>query len=144
MVDETRVLRLLRGLNQALDALDREAEAGAARRADPLWLPGVKYLLVTSVEACLDVAQHLCAAQGWGPPRDNGDAMTLLGKHGVLTEPAAAKLRRAVGFRNVLVHGYAEVDDGIVGGRVHNLGDLREFATAVAGWLESEARLRGS
>lgn len=45
------------------------------------------------------------------------------------------RLRRAVGFRNVLVHDYVEVDDGIVIDRLGNLVDLDDFVAAVAGWV---------
>ena len=39
---------------------------------------------------------------------------------------------KAVGFRNVLVHDYIEVDDSVVAGRLGNLGDLDEFVRQVA------------
>lgn len=137
MVDETRVLRLLRSLTDDVGNLEAEAAAAADRRADPMWLPGVKYTFVTAVEAAVDVAQHVCAAQGWGPPRDNGDAVQLLGRHGVLDAALAPRLRQAVGFKNVLVHEYVDVDDDVVLARLADLSDLRAFARAVATWLPS-------
>lgn len=69
MVDETRVLRLLRSISDDVAVLKAEAAAGEDRRADPMWLRGVKYTFVTAIEACVDVAQHICAAEGWGPLR---------------------------------------------------------------------------
>lgn len=137
MVDETRVLRLLRAVTDDLVFLESEASAPAERRADPVWLRGVKYAFLTAVEACLDVAQHLCSSEGWGPPSDNGDAMRLLGAHGVLTPDLADQMRRAVGFRNVLVHEYVAVDDAVVLRRLDDLTDLRRFVTAVADWLSA-------
>lgn len=137
MVDETRVLRLLRAVTDRVATLEIEADASPERRRDPLWLPGVKYLFATAIEACVDAAQHVCAAQGWGPPRDNGDAMALLGTHGVLDPSLAGSIRRAVGFRNVLVHDYAEVDDRIVEARLTDLSDLRDFVASVVDWLPS-------
>lgn len=137
MVDETRVLRLLRAVSDDLAVLRAEARAGADRRADPIWMRGVKYTFVTAIEACVDVAHHVCATQGWGPPRDNGDALRLLGAHGVLTDDLAAAMRRAAGFRNVLVHDYATVDDDIVLSRLADPTDLRHFVAAVTGWLPS-------
>ena len=47
---------------------------------------------VARAEACVDVAQHICAAEGWGPPADNGDAVRLLGEHGVLTTELAVSM----------------------------------------------------
>jgi hypothetical protein len=81
VVDDVRVLRLLRAVTDDLHLLRQEAGAGDARRADPLWLRGVKYTFVTSIEVCIDIAQHICSAQGRGPPADNGDAMKALGCH---------------------------------------------------------------
>lgn len=135
MVDEVRVLRLLRSISDDLAVLRAEAAADPMRRGDPLWLRGVKYTFVTAIEAGVDVAQHVCASEGWGPPRDNGDAVRLLGVHGVLPLDLADRMRRAVGFRNVLVHDYVQVDDGIVLDRLGNLVDLDDFVAAVAAWV---------
>ena len=44
----------------------------------------------------------------------------------------AGELRKASGFRNVLVHGYINVDDDVVRARLEDLDDLRAFATAIA------------
>jgi uncharacterized protein YutE (UPF0331/DUF86 family) len=59
VVDEVRVFRLLRAITDALDVLRQEASAGEERRADPMWLRGVKYTFVTSIEVCVDIAQHI-------------------------------------------------------------------------------------
>ena len=135
MVDEDRVLRLLRSIADDTAVLRHEAGASEERRQDPIWLRGVKYTFVTAIEACVDVAQHICATQGWGPPADNGDAVRLLGKQGVLTTELATSIRKAVGFRNVLVHDYVEVDDSVVAGRLKGLDDLEEFVRQVAAYV---------
>jgi len=135
MVDEDRVLRLLRSITDDVSVLKSESEAGEDRREDPIWLRGVKYTFVTAIEACVDVAQHICATEGWGPPADNGDAVRLLGDHGVCTPGLARSIRQAVGFRNVLVHDYIRVNDEIVIDRLKSLGDLEEFVTQVAAFV---------
>lgn len=135
MVDELRVTRLLRSVTDDLAVLESEAPADAARRADPMWLRGVKYSFVTAIEACVDIAQHICATEGWGPPGDNGDAVELLGRHGVVPADVATAMRKAVGFRNVLVHEYVEVEDTVVTGRLEDLSDLRHFVRSVGSWV---------
>lgn len=139
MVDETRVLRLLRAVTDDVTVLRTEAGAAPDRRADPLWLRGVKYTFVTAIEACVDVAQHLCASEGWGPPSDNGDAIALLGRHDVLGPTLAEAMRRAVGFRNVLVHEYVTVSDAIVLARLDDPTDLERFAAEVAAFVTGSA-----
>jgi uncharacterized protein YutE (UPF0331/DUF86 family) len=68
-------------------------------------------------------------------PAPNGHAVALLGDHGVLPASLARSLRQAVGFRNVLVHAYVEVDDSVVLRQLAELGDLEVFLSAVADWL---------
>lgn len=128
---------MLRAVTDDLSVLRCEARAGEDRRADPMWLRGVKYTFVTSIEACIDVAQHICSAQGWGPPADNGDAMKVLGSHGVLNGELSDVMRKAVGFRNVLVHEYVEVSDEIVVARLGDLGDLEQFVERVLALLSA-------
>ena len=137
MVDDARVLRLLRAVSDDLAVLRAEAAAGASRRQDPMWLRGVKYAFVTAIEACVDCAQHVCSSQGWGPPHDNGDAMRLLGHHGVVSSPLAVAMRQAVGFRNVLVHEYVTVDDAVVLARLQDLSDLERYVAAVAEYVSA-------
>jgi uncharacterized protein YutE (UPF0331/DUF86 family) len=137
VVDDVRVARLIRSLADDLSVLKAEASAPALRRADPMWLRGVKYAFVTGIEALVDVAQHVCASEGWGPPQDNGDAVRLLGAHGVLDAQLAEGLRRAVGFRNVLVHEYVRVDDDVVLARLADLSELEEFVGQVGRWLRT-------
>lgn len=135
MVDGDRILRLLRSITDDVSVLKGESGADKNRRDDPIWLRGIKYTFVTAIEACVDVAQHICATEGWGPPADNGDAVRLLGEHGVCTPELARSIRRAVGFRNVLVHDYIQVDDDIVIGRLGALGDLEDFVAQVAAFV---------
>ncbi|MHC1560629.1 type VII toxin-antitoxin system HepT family RNase toxin [Actinomycetospora sp. C-140] len=135
MVDEVRVERLLRAVADDIAFLRIESGADQDRRDDPAWLRAIKYAFVTAIEACVDVAQHFCASEGWGPPATNADAMVVLGRHGVLDADLARQLGRAVGFRNVLVHEYVTVDDALVVRRLADLSDLDGFTSAVARWM---------
>ncbi len=140
MVDERRLARLLQGVTDELAYLHaRAADDRAALRADEERLSGLKYRFVTSIEGVINVAHHICASEGWGPPADNADAVRLLGRHGVLDGGLAARVARAVGFRNLLVHRYAIVDDDRVVGSLDQLDDLDGFVAQVAGWLAKES-----
>ena len=131
MVDKVRVLRLLRSVTDDLAVLEQESQGLEVRRNDVMWLRGVKYTFITAIEACIDVAQHICSAEGWGPPVDNGDALRLLGKHSVLSPELATAMRKAVGFRNVLVHEYIAVSDEVVVAQLQDLSDLDAYVRKV-------------
>lgn len=140
MVDEGRVVRLLRAIADRTERLAGASMTAPADRA-PLWLDAVKYLFVTTIEGCIDVAQHIAAAEGFTAPDSNAAALRLLGTHGVIDPGLAEALARAVGFRNVLVHQYAEVDDDRVVDALGRLDDFRDFVSQVSAWL---VRARGA
>jgi uncharacterized protein YutE (UPF0331/DUF86 family) len=67
--------------------------------------------------------------------------MKELGAHDVLTVEVADAMRKAVGFRNVLVHEYVEVSDEIVVSRLGDLRDLEHFVEQVTTFVHGK---RGS
>lgn len=73
------------------------------------------------------------------PPESNADALRTLGRHGVLSVPLGDAMALAVGFRNVLVHGYVEVDDRRVVAFLNEVGDLQAFVDSVAAWTTNQA-----
>lgn len=84
MVDELRVRRLLRQATDTVELLYEEAGADDAVRAQRRWLDSIKYNFIAAIECCVDVGQHICAVNGWGPPASNADTFKILPAHGVL------------------------------------------------------------
>jgi uncharacterized protein YutE (UPF0331/DUF86 family) len=132
VVDEVRVRRLLRQAMDIVDFLDAEAVAEPSVRAHRRWLDSVKYNFIAAIECCVDVGQHLCAVQGWGPPSTNAETFRILAAHAVLDHDLAERMARASGFRNVLVHEYVEVRDDLVVANLSRTRDIRSFVGAVA------------
>ncbi|MGI8985664.1 MAG: DUF86 domain-containing protein [Nocardioidaceae bacterium] len=53
-----------------------------------------------------------------------------------ISPEVAEPMRRAVGFRNVLVHEYVEVDDSVVIARLMDLADVEAFVRECATFVE--------
>jgi uncharacterized protein YutE (UPF0331/DUF86 family) len=88
--------------------------------------------LQRAVEASIDLAGHLIAANGWELPRDAADGFRVLGSHGVVPAALTETLAKMVGFRNVAVHSYREIDPRIVHGIARDrLVDFESFVGAV-------------
>ena len=135
MVDELRLRRVLRQAVDTVDFLDAEAVADPSIRAERRWLDSIKHNFIAAIECCLDVGQHLCAVQGWGPPATNADTFRILAAHEVLHHDIAERMARASGFRDVLVHGSVEVREDLVVAHLARTSDIRVFVGAVADWL---------
>ena len=86
-----------------------------------------------AIQICVDLGNHLISSRGWKAPGTMAETFSILNENGVLDENLAGSLARAVGFRNVSVHQYHEIDWV----RVHrlvtkDLGIFRAFAGAIA------------
>jgi uncharacterized protein YutE (UPF0331/DUF86 family) len=92
----------------------------------------VEHTLQIAIQAALDVASHIVSDRRLGEPRTNRELFDLLQRDQWLDERLASTLRNMAGFRNVLVHGYDDVDLDIVTDVLRNhLGDLDAFVAAV-------------
>jgi uncharacterized protein YutE (UPF0331/DUF86 family) len=92
----------------------------------------VEHTLQIAIQAALDVASHIVSDGRLGEPRTNRDLFDLLVPAGWLSRELGDTLRRMVGFRNIVVHGYVSVDPAIVRDVVeHRLSDLLAFTTAI-------------
>lgn len=111
-----------------LRALARPAELARDIREERF----VEHTLQIAIQATLDVASHIVSDARLGEPRRNTELFSLLARDGWLDDDLAALMRRMVGFRNIVVHGYGDVDVAIVRDIVeHRLDDLLAFVAAI-------------
>jgi uncharacterized protein YutE (UPF0331/DUF86 family) len=68
------------------------------------------------------------------------EIVILLGRRGVISDSLAARLEKIGGFRNVLVHGYMDLDPEMVLDNLYKApGDFSDFMTEIRNWLEGLA-----
>jgi uncharacterized protein YutE (UPF0331/DUF86 family) len=107
--------------------------------ADPDALDLVAFNLMLSVQICADIASHVIADAGWPGARTLAEAFERLHEHGVLSQSTKTALARAAGLRNVIAHGYANVDVKLVHtAATQGARDLDAFAREVATWLAQQ------
>ena len=134
--DPEVIRRHLAALREALSNLRRHAGRSARELrtdADLRWT--VERGLQLCAQNALDIATHLAAASGLDSP-DYATAIDRLAELAVLSPEFASRLRPIAGFRNVLVHGYLQVDLDVLE-RVlrEKLQDLDEFAVRIEAYL---------
>jgi uncharacterized protein YutE (UPF0331/DUF86 family) len=88
--------------------------------------------LQLAVQICIDIGAHLIAELGLEQPDDYRGVFAVLARSGLIDSGLAARLGDAAGLRNLLVHGYADVDDAQIWASLTDLDDLRSFAAAAA------------
>jgi uncharacterized protein YutE (UPF0331/DUF86 family) len=108
--------------------------------ADPDALDIVSFNLMLAVQLCVDVAAHITTDERWLPAKSLAEGFTRLEEHGVIEANTAERIRRAVGLRNVVAHGYGRVDPtSVFVAGTDGIADLSAFAREVATWLSSQA-----
>ena len=116
--------RCLARVHQEYDGRESELETNLTRQ-DALLLN-----LQRACEAAIDGAMHLVRVDRLGLPTDSRQAFTLLAQSGKIPGELARNLEAMVGFRNIAVHNYRELDLNIVRAVIeHRLDDLKTFAS---------------
>jgi uncharacterized protein YutE (UPF0331/DUF86 family) len=134
VVDPERIDRLVDRLVSDVASV-RELTARGDLAADDVALAAAKYRVVVVVEGAARIAQHIVITQGWPVAESNADAFRRLGSEGVIPFELAERLALAVGFRNLLVHRYDDVDDDRTVENLSHIGDFQEFAAHIADWV---------
>ena len=95
----------------------------------------VAFNLMLAVQAASDLAAHVVASEGLVPWQTIGNAFERVAQHGVITAELANQLRRAVGFRNVVAHGYTQLDlNSLHEASFRGAAQLEDFARQTAAW----------
>lgn len=116
-----------------LRTLSRPERIGADLREERF----VEHTLQIAIQSSIDVAAHVVADERLGEPATLREHFDLLARAGWMPRGLVEALQDMAGFRNVLVHGYDEVDLEIVRDVVeHHLGDLLAFVAAIRERLE--------
>lgn len=95
----------------------------------------VAHGLQIAAEALFDVGSHILAGEFHESVDEYRDIPGRLLARAVLSEAMARRLDGLAGFRNVLVHEYADVDLRRVHAGLDRLADFDAFLADVDGWL---------
>lgn len=84
--------------------------------------------LLRACEASIDLAMHHVAIHKLGIPQSSRDAFTLLDDANMLSTDTARSLKNMVGFRNIAVHSYQEIQRPILEAILNqHLNDFQRF-----------------
>mgnify|MGYP000890494338 FL=1 len=92
-----------------------------------------------SLACMIDICEMIISTEKLRRPETYREVILVLGQYNILPEEFAKKLAPAAGFRNILVHMYADIDLGKLYSFLQNdIGDLELFAEYIAKYLISK------
>lgn len=88
--------------------------------------------LQRACEAVLDLAMYIVSNRKLGLPQNKREAFKLLEENKIIDSKLCKSMQNMVGFRNIAVHDYKEIDEEILKDVIeNNLIDLVNFARTI-------------
>ena len=132
MSEETvaqKITSLQRCVSQARVAL---STAGSDFKTNYLLQDAAVLNIIRACETALDLANMLIRKRRLGIPSESRESFGILAREQLLERSLGARLQKMVGFRNLAVHRYQDLDLNIVEAVIRkNLDDLLDFAKVV-------------
>ncbi len=135
MTDRSLVLKKLASIETYVEQLRQRLRPEAIEN-DLEHRSFVERMLQKAIQAVQDIASHIVSDDNLGQPESNRDLFRLLAQEGWFDASQAEDLAKMISFRNILVHGYDDVNLDVVRSIAeHRLDDLLQFVQVVRGRL---------
>ncbi len=136
-MDQRLVEKRLAWIESCVERLRRLARPELIA-SDPLQLAFVEHTLQTAIQGAIDVAALIVTERKLGEPDATRSLFQLLAQDGWLAPADVATWRRIIGFRNIVVHRYLDVDPAIVRSVLEsNVEDLSRFVRSIRDHLKA-------
>ena len=132
MVDRDILLAKIASIRKSLERI-RAVTGGTSESLNDLDIQDIFVLnLQRAVQATVDLAAHLVADEKIGLPTNLKENFALLESRQIIDPSLSRRLQAMVGFRNIAVHDYQQLDLTILKSILeHRLGDLEEFVQVI-------------
>jgi len=101
---------------QRLSALSKSLPSFENYQASPDTKDIAERNIQVAIETCLDIGKIIISNESLSEPKDNKGIFVVLSETGYLTSASLSFMVPMAGTRNILVHGYDKVDDGLIFG----------------------------
>ncbi len=91
-----------------------------------------------ALETVLDICQMIIAEENMQRPETHSEAVEILAKNDVLDAAFAERLAPALGFRNILVHKYEDIDLQKLHDFLQRTADFETFSQQIAQYLKKK------
>ena len=143
MVDASVVNRLLQMLQSHREQLKKRHTSISSFKkfkADEFSQKAIQHYLQEMIQACIDIGNHIVSYEQLGNPEEYREIFDILYRKKIISEALTEKMKKMVGFRNVVIHLYEKVDLETIYNAFHRrLSDFDEFTMEIRRYLKSGA-----
>ena len=85
-----------------------------------------------AIQGCIDIGSHIISDEGWGIAGSLGDILYTLRDRNVIEAELTERLVSMIGFRNILIHEYDDINIDIVYDILQNrLKDIDQYLLSI-------------
>lgn len=126
------VLNKFERIEKCINRINEEYEGNSDNLKDYRKMDMIVLNLQRACEAVLDLAMYVVSTRKLGLPQNKREAFVLLEENKIIDSAMSKKMQGMVGFRNIAVHDYKEIDEDILKDVIENhLTDLLDFARII-------------
>ena len=120
-------------------AREARAEAGANFRTSYNLQDAAVLNVIRACDTAIDLANMLIRRRRLGIPNESRESFAILSREKAIPIDLGERLQKMVGFRNIAVHQYRDLDVDIVETVIaRHLDDLLVFAQAILAQMDAE------
>jgi uncharacterized protein YutE (UPF0331/DUF86 family) len=95
--------------------------------------------LQRAVQACIDTASIIISIKGFKLPSKYKQSFDILRENKIIDSSLADKMKKMIGFRNIAVHDYKQLDINILKSILsNNLIDFEEFTSVIFKYINTD------
>lgn len=133
-MDKIIINKKLDSLYRCINRIQEKCPTDATELKTDLDLQDIIVLnLSRAVQLCVDIAAHTLAASNQPVPNTMSEAFQRLAEMQIINSNLADRLKKSVGFRNLAVHNYHDLNwDIVFAVASKHLEDFKEFARNIS------------
>ena len=129
MENKSVILNKFETIEKCINRINEEYQNNPENLDDYRKMDMIVLNLQRACEAVLDLAVYIVSTRKLGLPQTKREAFILLEENNIIDSKISKNMQGMVGFRNIAVHDYKEIDEEILKDVIENhLNDLLDFA----------------
>ena len=128
MENKAVIINKMDSIERCLKRIKEEYDNNPENLNDYRRMDAIILNLQRACETATDTAMYIISTRSLGIPQYKKEAFELLQTNGLLEKELCENMKKMIGFRNIAIHDYKQIDEKIVQDVIENhLGDLTEF-----------------
>lgn len=129
MENKAVIINKFDSVQRCINRINEEYENNFQNLNDYRKMDAIVLNLQRACESVIDIAMYIVSNRKLGIPQTKKEAFELLEKNNIISKEICQKMKNMIGFRNIAIHDYKQIDEEILQDVIENhLEDLIEFA----------------